>query len=78
MAVGAKRGGSRKGIPNKTTAGVKSNLLQVFEDIGGVKYFGTWAKDNPTEFYKHYMKLMPTEVIADVEARINIIINKPL
>jgi hypothetical protein len=61
MAKGVKTGGRTKGTVNKMTVGIKSNILQVFEDIGGVQYFAQWAKENPTEFYKHYIKLLPTE-----------------
>lgn len=59
MALRTKTGGRKKGASNKAGYGAKQNILQVFEDIGGVKNFAVWAKDNQTEFYKFYAKLAP-------------------
>jgi hypothetical protein len=60
---------SRKGIPNKIGALVKSNVVRVFEDIGGREGMARWAKDNLTEFYKLYARLIPTEVTATIDIR---------
>jgi len=65
MAKGVKTGGRIAGQPNKMTRGIKANILDVFDKIGGVQYFSEWAKENPTEFYKHYIKLLPTEMIVE-------------
>ena len=58
-----------KGIPNKIGAGVKSNIIQVFEKIGGREQMATWAKENLTEFYRLYARLVPTEVMATIDIR---------
>lgn len=60
MASGAKTGGRKKGTPNHVTAGAKSNVMAVFEMLGGAKGFAEWASENKTEFYRHYAKLIPS------------------
>ena len=62
MAKGRKTGGRTKGTPNKATASVKAAMRAAFDGIGGVKSLTSWAKDNPTEFYKLFARLIPTEV----------------
>jgi hypothetical protein len=52
---------SRKGIPNRIGAAVKSNVIAVFDKIGGRDGMAVWAKENPTEFYRLYARLIPTE-----------------
>lgn len=61
---GERRGGRQKGTPNKTTTSVKSALIEAFEKMGGVKAFAKWGQENPTEFYKLYVKMLPQEVHA--------------
>lgn len=39
------------------------NLNDVFERLGGVAGMFNWAKDNPTEFYKLWAKMIPKEVV---------------
>jgi hypothetical protein len=67
-------GGRPKGTPNKLTKTVKETVLAAFNDLQGDPRANiiTWAKDNPTEFYKIASKLIPTEVNANVQ---NTIIN---
>lgn len=62
MAKGKKTGGRKAGVPNKKTAEVKQALTDVYHGIGGVKRFTQWADEQPTEFYKLFAKLLPTEV----------------
>jgi len=57
-----KAGGRTKGTPNKTTASVKAALEEAFERMGGVDSLITWARSEPTEFYKLYAKLLPAEM----------------
>lgn len=54
--------GRPKGVPNKTTQAVKDALALAFQGIGGVPELQAWARDNKTEFYKLWAKLLPTEV----------------
>jgi hypothetical protein len=59
--------GRAKGALNKTTKAVKDALQEAFEGLGGVVALTAWAKDEPTEFYKLWAKMLPTEVKAKVE-----------
>jgi hypothetical protein len=69
MAKGKKTGGgSRKGVPNKVSTTVKDNVIAVFHAIGGTQTMQQWAKENQTEFFKLYAKLIPTQI--DLEATI--------
>lgn len=61
--------GSRKGIPNKIGAAVKSNVIAVFDKIGGREAMAEWATENRSEFYKLYAKLIPSEVTTTIDIR---------
>lgn len=67
---GERRGGRQKGTPNKTTAAVKEALTLAFEGMGGVQNLTMWAQDNPTEFYKLWVKMLPQDVNANVAATV--------
>lgn len=54
--------GRPKGSVNKTTASVKAALTAAFDAIGGDEALATWAQANPTEFYKLWAKMLPTEL----------------
>ena len=60
MAV--KTGGRAKGTPNKISSTVKENVLAVFNRLDGTAGMAKWAKENPSQFYTIYSKLLPTEV----------------
>lgn len=59
---GQRRGGRRKGTPNKTTATVKAALVEAFDKLGGVPELVKWGKANPSQFYALWGKMLPTEV----------------
>jgi hypothetical protein len=61
--------GRPKGTPNKLTRTVKETVMAAFQDLQSDPRANiiTWAKDNPTEFYKIASKLIPTEISANVE-----------
>ena len=61
-----------KGSRNRVSTAVKDNILRVFEDIGGREAMARWAKGNPDQFYRTYGAMAPKEVVADVEADVNI------
>lgn len=54
--------GRPKGAVNKTTATVKEALQAVYQEKGGNKALLVWAKENPTEFYKLWGRMLPQEV----------------
>ena len=57
--------GNKRG-PNKIGAAVKSNVIAVFDKIGGRDQMAEWAADNLTEFYRLYARLIPTESTSEV------------
>jgi hypothetical protein len=69
---GGKRNGAGRpaGAPNKLSAAVKDNIIEVFERIGGVESMAAWATENQTQFFNLYAKLLPLQVNADVTATI--------
>lgn len=56
------KGGSRKGIPNKTTAQLKDMILQALDGAGGVDYLQTQAKEKPAAFLALVGKVLPMTV----------------
>jgi hypothetical protein len=40
----------------------RDNIAAVFTRLGGTAAMAEWAKENKTEFYKLYARLIPTEV----------------
>ncbi|MBC3540645.1 hypothetical protein ACFSC6_12205 [Rufibacter sediminis] len=66
MAKGKKTGGRKAGTVNKTTASVKQALSEAFEKLGGITSLVQWGKEEPGEFYKLWVKTLPTEVKAEV------------
>lgn len=58
----ARYGGRTKGTLNKSTAATKQALQEAFERIGSVPALAEWAQENRTEFYKIWVRLLPTEV----------------
>jgi hypothetical protein len=58
--------GRKKGSANKSTLAVKEALQHAFQGLGGVPALQNWATQEPTEFYKLWAKLLPTEVKATI------------
>src|SRR5271156_3852987 len=61
--------GRPKGMPNKIGAAVKSNVMAIFEQIGGRDTMAGWARENLTEFYRLYARLIPTESSTEITIR---------
>jgi hypothetical protein len=53
--------GRPKGSANKLTRAAKEAFGLAFDGIGGVEALTAWARDNQTEFYKLYARLIPAE-----------------
>lgn len=64
-----KLGGRKKGTPNKKTTAVKEALQEAFEGMGGVKSLMAWAKTEPGEFYKLWVKILPLTVTGDADSK---------
>lgn len=57
------------GARNKIGAMVKENIVAVFTRLGGTAAMAEWAKENLTEFYRLYGRLIPSEVIGEFTIR---------
>lgn len=74
---GSRSGSGRpKGARNKITLGIKENVEEVFKSLGGVNAMTDWARENPTEFYKLYSKLLPKNIDATVDGTLTINVNR--
>ena len=67
-------GGSRAGIPNKTTAEVKQALEYAFEKIGGQQKLAEWAQSKPELFYPLWSKLLPKDVKVEHSGQVDIML----
>jgi len=43
------------------SATAKQNVIEVFQQLGGVEHMKQWAMDNPNNFYNIYAKILPTQ-----------------
>ena len=57
--------GRPKGVPNKTSALARENIMAVFTRLDGTAGMARWAKENPTAFYQLYAKLLPVQITGD-------------
>lgn len=71
-----KGSGRVAGTPNKTTKSTKEALQEAFERLGGVDSLVIWGKDNQTEFYKLWSKIIPLDVNANVSGGITVNITR--
>lgn len=72
MAKGGRRPGAgrKEGTPNKLSGTAKENVLAVFLRLGGIDAMVKWGKENPTDFYRLYARLIPQQI--DVEANVRV------
>ena len=64
--------GRPKGSPNALKRDVKEALLDVFEQRGGKEGVAAWANENPNEFYKACVKLIPAETVMSGDITVTI------
>lgn len=68
--------GRPKGVPNKTTQLLKDAILKAAQDAGGddgmVGYLTIQAKANPGPFMALLGKVLPMQLVGDVDAPIEI------
>lgn len=57
----AKKGGRKKGVPNKATVEVKDALNEAFNGSGGTPALIRFAKANPAQFYALWAKMLPVD-----------------
>lgn len=70
MAKGIKTGGRRRGTPNKMTSSAKDAFAFAFDDIGGGEALAEWGRENRTEFYKLFARLIPVDGNVAVNATV--------
>lgn len=54
-------GGSRKGIPNRTTVAVRNAIVDAFERVGGADYLEQVARQEPKVFCVLLAKVLPKQ-----------------
>lgn len=64
--------GRKEGSVNKLTKTVKERVLEVFNELQSDSEANllSWAKTEPTEFYKIAAKLIPSDINAKIEGKI--------
>lgn len=60
-SAGNRGKGRKKGVPNRLTKSAREAMELAFQGIGGVSSLTKWAKDNQTEFYKLFSRLIPVQ-----------------
>lgn len=60
------------GSLNESTLKAKEAFNLAFNKLGGVDELVTWAKKNPTDFYKIYGRLIPTDVNAQLSGAVKV------
>lgn len=68
--------GKPKGAQTRQTKAVKQCIINAFEEMGGVKNLVKWGKENQTEFYKLWGRMIPHEVTGEDGGDVKITINK--
>lgn len=59
---GERRGGRKRGTPNKVTGALKDMVLQALANVGGTDYLETQATENPNAFLTLVGKVLPLQV----------------
>lgn len=62
---GERRGGRKKGTPNKMSADIKTAILEAFQEAGGAKYLKKVAMENPQVFCTLVGKVLPMQVTGE-------------
>lgn len=60
-------GGSRKGIPNKTTKLAKDAIAEAFDRLGGADRLVEWAQEDPDNEKVFYTALLPKLIPVQTE-----------
>ncbi|MGI8839891.1 MAG: hypothetical protein ACR2F8_03760 [Caulobacteraceae bacterium] len=61
---GERRGGRKKGEPNKITKMLKDMILGALDEAGGEAYLVRQASENPGAFMTLLGKVLPSDIVA--------------
>jgi UV DNA damage repair endonuclease len=69
MALTKRIGGRQRGTPNRVTRAIREHFAEAFELLQEDKTVNlvSWAKANPTEFYRLASKLIPLQLEAETQ-----------
>jgi hypothetical protein len=69
MASGKRIGGRQRGTPNRVTRAIREHFAEAFELLQEDKTVNlvSWAKANPTEFYRLASKLIPLQLETETQ-----------
>lgn len=67
--------GRQKGSTNKVTSDIKQMILGALDDAGGRSYLAEQAILNPAPFMALIGKVLPKDIIAKIDTRIEIVDN---
>lgn len=57
--------GRKPGTANKVTTSVKQALIEAFDLMGGIPSLVRWGRQNPTDFYKLWSRLLPIQITGE-------------
>lgn len=60
-ATGRFGAGRPRGAPNKLTRSAKEAFQLAFDALGGADTLAAWARDNQTDFYRLFARLIPVD-----------------
>jgi hypothetical protein len=64
------------GSPNRVTKDLKATITKTFTAIGGADAYAAWARANPSEFYAHWLRLLPKQIEAEINANMIVAIKR--
>jgi UV DNA damage repair endonuclease len=69
MALTKRIGGRQRGTPNRVTRAIREHFAEAFELLQEDKTVNlvSWAKANPTEFYRLASKLIPLQLETETQ-----------
>ena len=72
---GERRGGRKKGTPNKLTADTRAAVAKAFTMIGDVEALAEWAQDHQEAFYTRvWARTIPNEQKHDIAAKVGVVV----
>ena len=64
--------GRKTGVKNKTTVAAREAFQMAFDGLGGHVQLAVWARENQTEFYKLFSKLIPIDAKVTLGGKVEV------